>query len=217
MKNRGGRPDYAAHPGQSSYNSPKALGQLYRAIDFDSIEPPSLETSYVDPGRALTKALLSLKFIDGSKLPKNPPRQLIDHFRTYLAPFSTELTKLADLCHPPAKEEELFLHILVKHKIERSDKNLLSNRGERIDELFDLVRKEIVGKGEDIRERIERVWSAWMAAIEADEEYAAKRRNSSKEGEKGKFGLRSWAFLALGVLGEQVGLLKKEVEVMIID
>ncbi|GAA5979086.1 hypothetical protein JCM5350_007061 [Sporobolomyces pararoseus] len=225
MKERGGRPDFASLPGQDSYLSPRALGQLYRAIDNDLIKPPQLETSLVDPGRTITKALLSLKLKDDSRLPSKPPRQLVEYFKSFLRPFSSELGKLADLCFPPAKEEELFLHILVKHKIERGDKNLLSNRGERIDELFTLVREEITARGspEDTRGVVERAWAAWIAVVEADEEHAQKRKreHSKEEQQQGKFGFRSWGFLALSVFAEYAGKMEKKeeggVEVIILD
>ena len=224
MKERGGRPDFASLPGQDSYLSPRALGQLYRAIDNDLIKPPQLDPSFVDPARSLTKALLSLKLKDDSRLPSKPARHLVEHFKSFLRPFSGELGKLADLCFPPAKEEELFLHILVKHKIERGDKNLLSNRGERIDELFGLVSEEITGRRkEDTRGVVERAWAAWIAVIEADEEHAfrRKRERSKEEQQQGKFGFRSWGFLALSVLAEYARKLKKKeeggVEVIILD
>ncbi|GAA5874346.1 hypothetical protein JCM16303_005820 [Sporobolomyces ruberrimus] len=220
MQARGGRPDFASFPGEDSYRSPRALGQLYRAIDIDDIKPPGLATTSVDPRRSLTLSLLSLQLPDGSRLPSKPSRQAIDNFKAILAPFCSELRKISELCHPPAKEEELFLHVLVKHKIERSDKLLLSNRGERTDELFRLVRKEIAGKDEITKARMFRAWAAWIAAIEADEEHAKNRNGSAfaKSEYEGKFGLRSWALLALGVLSELVEKLGKEqIEVIIAD
>ncbi|GAA5913671.1 RNA dependent RNA polymerase [Sporobolomyces salmoneus] len=208
MKERGGRPDFASFPGGQTYASPRTLGQLYRAIDPDLITPPILDTSSVDPNRALTQSLLSLKLRNGSRLPTKPPRELVDHFKTYTSPFCSELGKLANFSHPPIQEEELFLHVTVNHKIDRSAKNVMSNRGERVDELFRLVGDQIAGKDGYLR-----AWSAWIAFVETDEEHSRSRAGSEQ---KGKFGLRSLAFLALGVLAERLKNLD-EVEVIVID
>ncbi|GAA6014601.1 hypothetical protein JCM11491_000166 [Sporobolomyces phaffii] len=213
MKERGGRPDFASIPGQDSYRSPRALGQLYREIDryLDSIKPPALDPTLVDPLRSVTRSLLAIELPDGTRLAPDPPRELVEDFKSHLAPFATELAKLADLCHPPAQEAELFVRVLVKSRVERGDKLSLSNRGERVDALFELARTKIAGSGRGTKVELVRAWSAWIAAVASDEEHAVM-------GRKGKFGLRSWAFLALGVLADAVGRLEREsVEVIVID
>ena len=196
------------------YNSPKALGQLYRNIKFDSVKPPNLDPTALDPLRSLTSALLSLKFVGlfNSRLPPSPSRPLVERFKTYLPPFSSELAKIAELSSPPAFEEELFMNVFVKAQIERSDKFTFSSRRERVDQLFNLVRKEIGGKDEDsLITRIETAWAAWMMAVEYDEEHATLRQGR-------KFGLRSWGFLALGVLGGLLDQLEREqVEEIVIE
>ncbi|GAA5939359.1 RNA dependent RNA polymerase [Sporobolomyces koalae] len=214
MRDKGGQPDYNSTDPQA-YTSRKALGQLFRALDLDSEGPPELNVASVDPLRCLTASLLLLDHpgLDGNRLPAEPPRCLVEAFKRDLDLFSFELGKIASLYSPPAKEEELFMGVLIR-KLNPNDKIITSLVVERTKELFSLVRQEISGPATgSTQQRVVRAWSAWIAAIETDEELAETRRNH-----EGRFGARSWAFLALAVLTSELHALEREqVDCIVID
>ncbi|GAA5999859.1 hypothetical protein JCM10207_005942 [Rhodosporidiobolus poonsookiae] len=242
-----GWPDWLTNDDPSSYRSPKALGQLYRAIGEDlvaSFKPTpaaafSSPKDSLDPARALTSALsaLSLPSLPSSRLPR-PSSALITTFRALLASFSTELWKLAALSSSagprlangrPARvtEEELFLSVsLGARRLDRTDKTALSRRREQVGELFALVRRVIrrggVEEGDEptTRQAVGNAWAAWVAAVEESEDRA--KRAQARRGGAGAaapaVGVCSWGWLAMGVLVEQLGALEKEqVEVIVLD
>ncbi|GAA6061484.1 hypothetical protein JCM10212_002563 [Sporobolomyces blumeae] len=224
LKQRG-FPDFLSADDPHSYRSPKVLGQLFRQISLDEVEPPTCDSMALDPLRAMTAALASLDVagLPHARLPPRPSRRLVDRFASLLVPFCSELGVIRDLSSPPAREEELFLHIVVRgDALDRSDKVLFSRRRERTAELFGPIKKETRGR-EGPADQVGRAWAAWWAAVETDDRYATDRgrkaAGTAVGGEEGgKFGTRSWGFLALSVLSESIAQLAKEqVEHIVIE
>ncbi|GAA5902596.1 hypothetical protein JCM6882_009327 [Rhodosporidiobolus microsporus] len=236
-----GWPDFLTNDAPDSYRSAKALGQLFRAIGedlFERFKPsvPSAAQDKVDPLRALTTALssLSLPGLRDARLSRQPPPTLLTYHKTLLLSFSAELSKLADLSPSPrlvsgrpsaVTEEELFLSVsLGVRRLDKADKDALGRRKEQVGELFAIARRRIRDgesvKGEKevqvvgTREKVETAWAAWVAAVEVGEE-----RTKAEAGTKQRrMGLKTWAWLALGVLTEQLEALEKEhVEAIVID
>ncbi|GAA6048602.1 hypothetical protein JCM3770_002050 [Rhodotorula araucariae] len=143
-------------------------------------------------------------------------------------------------------EEALFLSVsLGTRKLDKNDKLNLSRRREQASELFALVRRLMrdsrPGAGADwggsaaaasAEARIASAWAAWHAAVEEGEDRAkaargvkGKRRagggiDGGGDGvsERRLIGLRTWGWLALGVLVEELqGLERERVEVLTID
>ncbi|GAA5937962.1 hypothetical protein JCM1841_005037 [Sporobolomyces salmonicolor] len=237
-----GYPDFlaAAHD-RHCYRSPKALGQLFRAISLDDVRPPDLSSPCaVDPLRALSTALASLEVpgLPGNRLPPKPSRRLVEHYKAYLAPFCSELRKVVDLTARgrgtarSSSEEALLLGVVVgTAKLDRSDKLAFSRRKERTGELFRLVRSDImrgVQRGDaaattttTTRARIEGAWAAWWAANEDDAQRRKEKgtgKGPSRTQDEDRFGLGTWAWLALSVLVELLERLEREqVESITID
>ncbi|GAA6003728.1 RNA dependent RNA polymerase [Rhodotorula paludigena] len=247
-----GWPDFLANDSPDSYRSPKALGQLYRAIGeeaFSSAADASLTTgnplTALDPLRSLTDSLanLSIPYLSASRLP-HPVRNLVEHFRAYLASFSSELSKLLSLggtsqrgtgATTGLEEEALFLSVsLGVRRLRKDDKLATSRRREQAGELFALVRRLIRQRPDkrngSAEEAVVHAWAAWHAAVEESEDRAkaavvrGKRRASGTsvsaeaQGEGRGIGLRTWGWLALGVLVEQLQAVEREkVEVITID
>ncbi|GAA5865773.1 hypothetical protein JCM8547_002773 [Rhodosporidiobolus lusitaniae] len=220
-----GAPDFLAKPGQTSYRSGKALGQLLQAVDESLLTEPSLPDWHaaIDPLRSLTTAHSSLyrpSLRSGGLLMASP--SMIAHFRPLIASFSLELTKPASLssfpCGSPVTEEELFLSItLGGTKLDRAEKAAASRRREQTGELFSLGRRLIrcggvEANGVSTKEAVSNAWAAWRAAVEAGEE------RKEREGEKARVGWRTWAWLALGELTESLERPEKEdVEEIVIN
>ncbi|GAA5820693.1 hypothetical protein JCM11251_003114 [Rhodosporidiobolus azoricus] len=231
-------PDFLTNDAPDSYRSSKALGLLFRAITedfFEQYKPPALSASLlhdVDPFRRLTDRLasLSLPGLLGSRL-RRPHSALLSHYEYLISSFSAELSKLADLS-PSArlvsgrasvvKEEELFLGVsLGARKMDKADKDAVARRKERAGRLFEIARRRIRdgkdGKdGTTTRQKVDNAWAAWVAAVEVGEERG--REQAGRGGERRSIGLRSWAWLALGVLTEQLEVLAKaQEEPIVID
>jgi hypothetical protein len=214
-KRRGQRPDFLRADG---YRSAKALGQLYRAISEDDLNPSSLETNFVvsiDHLRSLTSALASQhrSGLPNNRLARKPPEALVQHFSTYLVPFGQELHKMSQIVSTTKtpSEEELFMGaFLGKAKASRPENDSAARFRERTGELFGLLRKEVLE--EEVKRttagKIERVWAAWHAALRAD------------KGTQTAFGVRSFAFVVLGLLCEWLEKLEveeKEANILVID
>ncbi|BGP48649.1 hypothetical protein JCM10450v2_004525 [Rhodotorula kratochvilovae] len=245
-----GWPDFLTNDAPDSYRSPKALGQLWRAISEEALDAPSLHggtsddpLTDVDPFRTLTSALaaLPLRHLPSSRLPEPSPA-LVTHFRAYLPSFSAELSKLLALSpragSPTAHndglaEEALFLAVsLGAHKLDKNDKLSLARRREQAGELFALVRRLMregmpggAAAATSAEGRIASAWAAWHAVVEEGEDRAkaardvkGKRRAGSGTSEGRLVGLRTWGWLALGVLVEELQALQRErVEVITLD
>lgn len=232
-----GWPDFLTNDSPDSYRSPRALGQLYRGISEEAlVTAPRTGTaddplSDVDPYRALTRALssISLPSLPSSRLPPPSPA-LVTRFRGYLPSFSSELSKLLPLSLKSGLDEEaLFLSIsLGTNKVDKNEKLGLSRRREQAGELFALVRPLIRdGDGADGGDGAEdgaqgtanavcSAWSAWHAAVEESEDRGKGRAGAS--GSTRLVGLRTWGWLALGVLVEQLQAAEKEyAEVIVLD
>lgn len=232
-----GRPDFLSTlHAKSNYMSPKVLGQLYRNVDEKllTIALPLGPYELVDPNRSLTSALsaLVLAGLPSSHLPR-PSTSAVAHYRRLITSFSLELTNLASLSvlpraisggrPPKVSEEELFLGVTSgSARLDRSDKTAQSRRKEQSDELFSLARR-LIRDGEGGWQRTSTVealtnaWSAWMAAVEEGED-RGKTATRVKNGGKERIGLRTFAWLAMGVLTEQLERLrKKQVEVLVIE
>lgn len=199
----------------------------------------------LDPLRSLTDSLanLSIPYLPASRLP-HPVRNLVERFRAYLASFSSELSKLLSLggtsqrgtgASAGLEEEALFLSVsLGVRRLRKDDKLATSRRREQAGELFALVRR-LIRQGPDKRigsaeEAVAHAWAAWHAAVEESEDRTkaavvrGKRRASGTSvsaearGEGRGIGLRTWGWLALGVLVEQLQAVEREkVEVITID
>jgi hypothetical protein len=230
-----GWPDFLAD--HSDYRSPKALGQLYRAIDEDLlVNPPSSSlSSLVDPHRTLTAALSNLPLTGLPSPPLlRPSATTLSHFRRLLASFSSELAKIADLSLLPRSgpggpartlsEVELFLGVTLgagAKRLDKSDKMAQSRRREQTGELFSLVRRLIRdGEGGERRASpalaVSNAWAAWLAAVEEGEDRGKAAKRSKKGGKESMASTFGW--LALGVLVEELKRLEKEqVEVLVLD
>ncbi|GAA5896830.1 hypothetical protein JCM8208_007102 [Rhodotorula glutinis] len=243
-----GMPDFLANDAPDSYRSSRALGQLYRAIGEEALSTAALAGSAdrpladVDPHRLLTSALSSTSFpyLVNSRLP-SPSRPLVAFFRSYLPSFASELLKLLPRPSTTATDEEaLFLSVSLsttKAKVDTDEKLRLGRRREQAGELFALVRR-LVREGDGgatgaasaggAAGAIARAWSAWHAAVEEGEDRAKaaadarrKRRAGDAEGASAAgsdLGLRTWGWLALGVLVEELRVAEREsVEVVVVE
>ncbi|GEM09997.1 RNA-directed RNA polymerase [Rhodotorula toruloides] len=240
-----GWPDFLTNDAPDSYRSTKALGQLYRAIfEKDIAIPTPTSASGVDPQQQLTRALESLQLpLLPSKRLKSPSRPLIAHYRAYLASFSSELSKLLSISPTPRRagnlhlaEESLFLSVVLGVKrLQKSDKLDAGKRREQSGLLFAVVRK-VIREGMEPRggsmrtvKAVQNAWAAWMAAVEESEDLAKVAAAEKKRAASGKriggatdsgrlLGLNSWAWLALGVMAEELERLEKEnIEVLVVD
>ncbi|GAA6051441.1 hypothetical protein NBRC10513_000396 [Rhodotorula toruloides] len=198
----------------------------------------------IDPQRQLTKALesLSLPLLPSKRL-KAPSRPRIAHYRAYFPSFSSELSKLLSLSPTPLRagnlhlaEESLFLSVVLGAKrLQKSEKLDAGKRREQSGMLFAVVRK-VIREGMDSSGRpartsraVQNAWAAWMAAVEESEDRAKVAAAEKKRAASGKrvggatdsdrlMGLNSWAWLALGVMAEELERLEKEnVEVLVVD
>ncbi|GAA6039430.1 hypothetical protein JCM8097_009542 [Rhodosporidiobolus ruineniae] len=239
-----GWPDFLTNDAPDSYRSPKALGQLFRAIGeemFDKLRPKEKldkDEGAVDPLRQLASALepLVLAALSRQSLP-SPHTTFKTHLATLLSSFTHAFSKLASSSAQalpsssarsggPKKltEEELFLSVtLGARRLDKTDKLALSRRREQVGELFLLARRLIRqsstaaegGTEVSAKEGVENAWAAWMAAVQEGEDRA---KRAKKGGGSGQMGLRSFAWLALGVLVEQLEAVEKEkVEVIVLD
>ncbi|BGP32534.1 hypothetical protein JCM10296v2_004315 [Rhodotorula toruloides] len=198
----------------------------------------------IDPQRQLTKALesLSLPLLPSKRL-KPPFRPLIAHYRAYLPSFSSELSKLLSLSPTPIRagnlhlaEESLFLSVVLGAKrLQKSEKLDAGKRREQSGMLFAVVRKviregmETSGRPARASRAVQNAWAAWMAAVEESEDRVKVAAAEKKRAASGKriggvtdsgrlLGLNSWAWLALGVMAEELEWLEKEnVEVLVVD
>ena len=245
-----GFPDFLVNDAPDSYRSPRALGQLYRAIGEETVSSAALAGSAdspltdVDPYRRLTSALTSTTFpyLADSRLP-SPSRPLVAFFRAHLPSFSSELLKL--LPSPPTSaasdEEALFISVSLgatTAKLSTDEKLRLGRRREQAGALFGLVRR-LVREGEDgaagaagaegargARAAVGRAWAAWHAAVEEGEDRAraaadarrGRRAGDAEGAAAGARGLRTWAWLALGVLVEELRVAELEsVKVVVVE
>ncbi|BGP08530.1 hypothetical protein JCM10049v2_004377 [Rhodotorula toruloides] len=198
----------------------------------------------IDPQRRLTKALesVSLPFLLSKRL-KPPSRPLIAHYRAYLPSFSSELSKLLSLSPTPLRagnlhlaEESLFLSVVLGTKrLQKSDKLDAGKRREQSGMLFAVVRKVIregmysSGRPVKTSRAVQNAWAAWLAAVEESEDRSKLATAEKKRAASGRrvggatdsgrlLGLSSWAWLALGVMAEELERLEKEnVEVLVVD
>ncbi|GAA5924639.1 hypothetical protein JCM10213_000404 [Rhodosporidiobolus nylandii] len=220
-------PDFLTNSSAESYRSPRALGQLYRAIGEDIFKPDAGATvqAGIDPLGALTSALFSLPI---SSLPRarlaKPSRSLILHYHTLLSSFSSELAKLAALTSSPRlangrsaglTEEELFLSItLGARRLDKAGKTAASRRREQTGELFTLARRLIRDGAASATAttpaaKVQNALAAWYAAVEEGEDREKQAARARKGGQE-RIGLQSFAWLALGVLVEQLQALEAE-------
>ncbi|GAA5967737.1 hypothetical protein JCM11641_005750 [Rhodosporidiobolus odoratus] len=228
-----GWPDFLSGDDPQCYRSGKALGQLYRAIGEDLLTPPTRggpRDERIDPSRSLTNAMASLPIagLSHSRLPRRPSDPLLVHFRRLVSSFSSEFSKLAALSSLPRlangrpgtiTEEELFLAVTLGAKrLDKAQKTEQSRRREQVGELFTLARRLIrqgvtqPGGGElSTMEKVKNAWAAWMAAVEEGEERdkASGSRGKTTTG-RVEMGLHSFAWVALGVLVEELEELESE-------
>lgn len=238
-----GWPDFLTDSAADSYRSTKALGQLYRAVGNTRahISSPFDPPFDVDPLRTLTKSIATmLSAVTGppnvSDI-KNPPPSAISHYRRFLPSLSAELLKF--VTDPTRRkeddlsEEALFLSVsLGSRRLQQSDRAESSRRQEQAVKLFEVIRKVILeGQSRPVGsaplstfEKAMNGWAAWHAAVQEGEDRAKALRidQGAKSGGSRAperiLGLRTWAWLALGVMVEQLELHEKEnVEVVTVD
>ncbi|GAA5870754.1 hypothetical protein JCM3774_001669, partial [Rhodotorula dairenensis] len=236
-----GWPDFLTDSAGSSYRSSKALGQLYRAVDATRVHRASPFDSpiVVDPLRTLTKSLANMlrsAFAPLSGRDLGQPRpSAISYYRGFLPSLSAELLKL--LSDPTRRseddlsEEALFLAVsLSDRRLQQSDRVESSRLRERAAMLFAVVRQVILDgpptrPGQSLPlstlEKVANGWAAWHAAVEEGED-RSKALAIVDQGRSGSsekiLGLRTWGWLALGVMVEQLEAFEKEnVEVITID
>lgn len=189
--------------------------------------------------RTLTKSIASM--LRSITVPldipdlRQPPPSAISHYRGFLPSLSAELLKLrSDPTHrreEDLSEEALFLAVsLSDRRLQQSDRVESSRLRERAAMLFAVVRK-VIGDGPPTRmapasalstlDKVLNAWAAWHAAVEEGEDrlkaLAVDPARSSTSAQK-ILGLRTWGWLALGVMVEQLEAFEKEnIEVITID
>ena len=238
-----GWPDFLTDSAADSYRSTKALGQLYRAVGNTRahVSSPFDSPFDVDPLRTLTKSIATMlaaftEPLDVSDV-KKPPPSAINHYRSFLPSLSAELLKL--VTDPTRRkeddlsEEALFLSVsLGSRRLQQSDRAESSRRQEQAVKLFEVIRKVIVEgpsrpAGSAPLSTLEKAlngWAAWHAAVqEGEDRTKALRVEQGAKAGGGRaseriLGLQTWAWLALGVMVEQLKLHEKEnVEVVTVE
>lgn len=199
------KPDFLAAEYQANrvdkdfYPSPKVLGQLFRDIPLHLLDPtdhtpPADPRRYsLDSNRRLTSRLSQLP-IDGLEggAPGLPRSDLVEELATLIPPFTDKLhriCRLNTLSHRRDRhlsEEEAFVGtISATSKDKRRKQEVITRLQEQTSVLFEGLREDICGYGEDEEERVERAFAAWGAALEEDQT---------------GFGVRTFGWITLGLL-----------------
>ncbi|ORY85390.1 RNA dependent RNA polymerase-domain-containing protein [Leucosporidium creatinivorum] len=201
------RPDFLVpawrfHREREFYPSQKLLGRLFRDVPYNENLPAMDAEAGLDPSNIITTRLawLPIARLPGGCLGETPERQLVKEMFELIFPFIDELVyfsylnSLSDRPYDHLSEGEVFIGtISAPAKDDRKRRDSIVRLQEQTGELMELCRAEILGFETSLELQAQRAWAAWMAAKEAD----------AKD-----FGVKSFGWLALGVLLEVLEELK---------
>ncbi|KAK4703609.1 proteasome activator subunit 4, partial [Phenoliferia sp. Uapishka_3] len=205
------RPDFLCPEWRASkslgnyYESHRVLGRLFRSIPLEDVNPPKLSgITSIDPIYS-TRRTLQDTLVDnmpGGSL-GDPDEDEVSQLSQSIQPFSEDFLRLCRL-HTLSKrqdvhlsEEEGFVGTMVAVSRDRRLRNdIITKLQEQTAALFEATRDEILGADDDDVIKTRRAWAAYNA--------------STMENPK-QFGVRSFAFIALGVLLDQIDIMNGEV------
>ncbi|KAM0751510.1 RdRP-domain-containing protein [Meredithblackwellia eburnea MCA 4105] len=199
------RPDFTCPAFRTSvassgfYPSQKSLGKLFRSVPSQKVDPHFTTPTSARLDRLdLITSMLSGVVVFGEALGKPQP-DLIRLFTSSIDTFSEELLHICRLCTLSKRsdlhlsEEEAFAGtIFGTAKDQRRRQDMIAKLKHQTSILFDGLVSEIRGETSDEENplfAIDRAWGAWGAALKAD---------------KRKFGVRTFGFLALEVVLQQM-------------
>ncbi|KAL8279909.1 hypothetical protein RQP46_007759 [Phenoliferia psychrophenolica] len=188
------------------YESPKVLGQLFRDIPLEDLNPPQRPSGAATlDSHDIISATLTQVAIDGMPdgVLGDPYDDLCEEMRHVMERFTEEFLRLARL-HTLSRrqdrhlsEEETFAGTMVAHSRDRRLRNdTITQLHEHTATLFDATRLDILGyEEEEEAEQTNRAWAAWTVARSLDQR---------------KFGVKSFGYLALEVLLSQIATMNGE-------
>lgn len=205
------RPDFSVPAWRFSkerefYPSHKLLGRLFRDVPYDETLSTIEEEIGVDPAGLLTTTLafLPIARLPGGCLGDSADRQLVKEAFELIFPFCDDLSyfahlnSLSDRPYDHLSEGEVFIStISAPAKDDRKRRDTIVRLQDQVGELMEAYRNEILGHETTLEEQAARAWAGWTAA---------------REGDPKAFGVKSWGWLALGVLLEVVEQLKDSEE-----
>lgn len=201
-------PEWLARKKNSDYyESPKVLGQLFRAIPLDSTFPRRAQDERtLDPSLIITNSLarVHVKGLPGGRLGDPDPALIKDCYKSEIIFWLSDellyyarLNTLSGRMDRHLSEAEAFTGtISAPAKDDRKRRDTITRLQDQTTLLFATLRDEVVGYEETpLEEQARRAWAAWHAALGA---------------ESSDYGVKSFGWAVLGFLLDIIEQLNEE-------